>query len=390
MATKDEIIAAAQEIAGPGGDVRAVLLDYAQKNNIPFEQVDQVLELPSGATAAYANRAALTQYTPDQIVAEAKAMTPEGGNYQQTLLSEATKAGYSPDQMDVILGLPAGSSAAYASRSALTQYTPDQIKEEAQKRTPEGQDVRDTLLQYIKDNNISFDQADILLGLPAGSSSQYAASKEAAAGAGAGTGAGFTDVINNLTGATTRSMLTSGGVPIKQTLTPLTQASPGAVPTLRPQPTQGVDQPGMMSRGFQSPVPSDISSLFNAVQDVRNVNQGYLSAPRTDLRTMRSSIESNLAAQDAAALEAQKKSLANQEAFYRGTSSGDYTGLTPQQIAFLKNETPAERDQRMYTIDNLLSSGLITSFAKGLTTNTTNDSGYPSVQNPGDYGNSPF
>jgi len=309
MATKDEIIAAAQEIAGPGGDVRPILLDYAQKNNIPFEQVDQVLELPAGATAAYADRAALTQYTPDQIVAEAKAMTPEGGNYQQTLLSEATKAGYSPDQMDVILGLPAGSSAAYASRSALTQYTPDQIIEEAQKRTPEGQDVRDTLLQYIKDNNIPFDQADILLGLPAGSSSQYAASKEAAAGA--GTGAGFTDVIDNLTGATTRSMLTSGGVPIKQTLSPLTQASPGVVPTLRPQPTQGVDQPGMMSRGFQSPVPSSIADLFSSVQNVRNVNQGYVSAPRTDLVAMRRTIEDQYATKDAeaaaAALEAQKK-----------------------------------------------------------------------------------
>ena len=54
MATKDEIIAEAQRLTPEGGDVRETLLNYARQNNIPFEQVDQVLELDPGATAAYA------------------------------------------------------------------------------------------------------------------------------------------------------------------------------------------------------------------------------------------------------------------------------------------------------------------------------------------------
>jgi hypothetical protein len=98
---------------------------------------------------------------------------------------------------------------------------------------------------------------------------------------------------------------------------PMTQASPGVVPTLRPQPVQGVDTPGMMSTGFQSPVPSSIADLFSSVQGVRNINQGYLSAPRTDLSQLRSDLEAQYAAQAQAAqaaqqqamLEAQKKTL---------------------------------------------------------------------------------
>ena len=88
---------------------------------------------------------------------------------------------------------------------------------------------------------------------------------------------------------------------------PMTQASPGVVPTLRPQPVQGVDTPGMMSTGFQSPVPSDISSLFSSVQGVRDINQGYLSAPRTDLSQLRSDLEAQYAAQAQAAQAAQQQ-----------------------------------------------------------------------------------
>ena len=54
MATREEIIAEAQRLTPEGGDVRETLLNYARQNNIPFEQVDQVLELDPGATAAYA------------------------------------------------------------------------------------------------------------------------------------------------------------------------------------------------------------------------------------------------------------------------------------------------------------------------------------------------
>jgi hypothetical protein len=87
---------------------------------------------------------------------------------------------------------------------------------------------------------------------------------------------------------------------------PMTQASPGVVPTLRPQPVQGVDTPGMMSTGFQSPVPSSIADLFSSVQGVRNINQGYLSAPRTDLSQLRSTLEAQYAAAEQKAAAAQK------------------------------------------------------------------------------------
>ena len=203
------------------------------------------------------------------------------------------------------------------------------------------------------------------------------------------------NVVNDYLGA-------QGKAPINfYSQQPLTQASPGVVPTLRPQPVQGVDnqvylspeqksgikeyfteigrlaetgvdigpivdkrrqelglsynqladaytqsmgtdpsfirtginqyltgqgqQPvdfakesaqGMMrSTGFQSPVPSDISSLFSAVQGVRDINQGYLSAPRTDLSQLRSDLEAQYATQAQAAqqqqamLEAEKKNM---------------------------------------------------------------------------------
>ena len=361
--TKEEIIAAAKEMA-PDADVRDTLLKYAQENNIPFEQVDQVLELPAGATAAYASAANAT----NPITQFVNTWKPT--DEQQNVINQNMASGVG--LTDVINNMGAANKDSMFATTG-TKFTDDQLSEaekffkEMQRLDSLGVDISSIISARASELGLTPNQVASLYTQSMKTDPALAVNQ-----------------VNQYLASQGQQAIT----PFSQQ--PLTQASPGAVPTLRPQPTQGVDQPGMMSRGFQSPVPSDISSLFNAVQDVRNVNQGYLSAPRTDLRTMRSSIESNLAAQDAAALEAQKKSLANQEAFYRGTSSGDYMGLSPSQIAFLENETPAERDQRMYTIDNLLSSGLITSFAKGLTTNTTNDSGYPSVQNPGDYGNSPF
>ena len=109
---------------------------------------------------------------------------------------------------------------------------------------------------------------------------------------------------------------------------PLTQASPGVVPTLRPQPVQGVDTPGMMSTGFQSPVPSDISSLFSSVQGVRDINQGYLSAPRTDLSQMRSDLEAQYAAQAQAAQQQAVAQQAAQQAQYNAVMGGGEYGNT--------------------------------------------------------------
>ena len=114
---------------------------------------------------------------------------------------------------------------------------------------------------------------------------------------------------------------------------PLTQANPGQAQVLRPQPTQGTDTAGMMSTGYQSPVPSSIADLFNSVQGVRNVNQGYLSAPRSDLSQVRSSMEAQYAAAAQKASDAKKATdaeTARQAALIAqnnyGGSGGDFGG----------------------------------------------------------------
>jgi len=86
--------------------------------------------------------------------------------------------------MDEMLGLPAGSTDAYAGSQTttptttppLTSFTPEQILAEAQRLTPAGGDVRDTLLDYARENNYTNDQMDEMLGLPAGSTAGYATS----------------------------------------------------------------------------------------------------------------------------------------------------------------------------------------------------------------------
>ena len=114
---------------------------------------------------------------------------------------------------------------------------------------------------------------------------------------------------------------------------PLTQANPGQAQVLRPQPTQGTDAAGMMSTGYQSPVPSSIADLFNSVQGVRDVNQGYLSAPRSDLSQVRSSMEAQYAAAAQKAADAKKAAddeIARQAALIAqnnyGGSGGDFGG----------------------------------------------------------------
>jgi hypothetical protein len=117
----------------------------------------------------------LTQYTPDQIVAAATDITDEGGDSRATLLKYGIDNNLTYEQMDELLGLPAGTSVAYANRKALTDFTPEQIITQARTRTSEGEDVRDTLLDYGRNTGLTNDQMDIMLGLPAGSTAAYAA-----------------------------------------------------------------------------------------------------------------------------------------------------------------------------------------------------------------------
>ena len=57
---------------------------------------------------------ALTQFTPDQIIAEAQRLTPAGGDVRNTLLTYGQSQGYSNSQMDQMLGLQPGETAAYS------------------------------------------------------------------------------------------------------------------------------------------------------------------------------------------------------------------------------------------------------------------------------------
>ena len=67
----------------------------------------------------------LTQFTPTQIIDVAQSRTPEGGDVRQTLLDYGTSSGFSLDQIDQILGLAPGSTAAYSnSLNPVTTVTP--------------------------------------------------------------------------------------------------------------------------------------------------------------------------------------------------------------------------------------------------------------------------
>ncbi len=174
--TPDKIIAEAQTRTLEGDDFRDTLLDYGRENNYTNDQMDEILGLAPGSTVAYENKEALTDFMPEQIIAEAQTRTSEGDDFRDTLLDYGQDAKYTNDQMDIMLGLPSGSTVAYANKEALTDFMPEQIIAEAQTRTPEGGDVRDTLLSYGRENNYTNDQMDIMLGLPAGSTAGYATS----------------------------------------------------------------------------------------------------------------------------------------------------------------------------------------------------------------------
>ena len=329
MATREEIIAEAQRLTPEGTDVREILLNYARQNNIPFEQVDQVLELDPGATAAYAAQTDATNPL-TQFVANYAPTVEEQNLINQQRFGEV---GF----QDVVNNMGSANTGTMLTNQG-TQFTPEQLDasalyfEDMQRRIAAGEDVSGLIDARRQELGLTPNQVASLFTQSMGTAPSVA-----------------NNAVNDYLGI-------QGKAPINfYSQQPMTQASPGVVPTLRPQPVQGVDTPGMMSTGFQSPVPSDISSLFSSVQGVRDINQGYLSAPRTDLSQLRSDLEAQYAAQ---AQAAQQQQQAQYNAVMGGGGGDGYgTGLTPAQIAFLENETKAEREMRMVGINNLIARG---------------------------------
>jgi len=299
MATREEIIAEAQRLTPEGGDVKETLLNYARQNNIPFEQVDQVLELDPGATAAYAAQTDATNPL-TQFVANNAPTVEEQNLINQQRFGEV---GF----QDVVNNMGSANTGTMLSQQG-TQFTPEQLDASAlffqdmQRRIAAGEDVSGLIDARRQELGLTPNQVASLFTQSMGTDPSVA-----------------NNAVNDYLGI-------QGKAPINfYSQQPLTQASPGVVPTLRPQPVQGVDTPGMMSTGFQSPVPSDISSLFSAVQGVRDINQGYLSAPRTDLSQLRSDLEAQYAAQ---AQAAQQQAPAAQQALYNAVMGGGEYGNT--------------------------------------------------------------
>lgn len=306
MATREEIIAEAQRLTPEGGDVRETLLNYARQNNIPFEQVDQVLELDPGATAAYAAQTDATN--PLTQFSTKYAPTDEQINESNRLrFGTADEVGF----QDVVNNMGSVNTGTMLTNQG-TQFTPEQLDasriyfEDMQRRIAAGEDVSGLIDARGQELGLTPNQVASLFTQSMGTDPSVA-----------------NNAVNDYLGI-------QGKAPLNfYSQQPLTQASPGVVPTLRPQPVQGVDTPGMMSTGFQSPVPSDISSLFSSVQGVRDINQGYLSAPRTDLSQMRSDLEAQYAAQAQAAQAAQQQAAAQQQqAQYNAVMGGGEYGNT--------------------------------------------------------------
>ena len=111
----------------------------------------------------------------------------------------------------------------------------------------------------------------------------------------------------------------------------------------------------------QNPMRPDISSVMEAMQAARNTQQGYLAPQRADLNAIREQAFTSYDTkkkEEAAAAEAEavrkEAEATGITAFDYGRSAGDYTGLTPEQIAFLEAESPEERDSRMKQIKQAL------------------------------------
>ena len=109
-------------------------------------------------------------------------------------------------------------------------------------------------------------------------------------------------------------------------------------------------QPG---RGMLSPAPMampDISGIQSAVQNVGNVNQGYVAPARTDLAKFRTDFEEGRrgAAED---ILAQAMGVAPTGGMMSGSDGA--VELTDAQKAYFDIETPAERDFRMQQVQQL-------------------------------------
>lgn len=110
-------------------------------------------------------------------------------------------------------------------------------------------------------------------------------------------------------------------------------------------------QPG---QGMLSPAPMampDISGIQSAVQNVGNVNQGYVAPARTDLAKFRTDFEEGRrgAAED---ILAQAMGVAPTGGMMSG-DSGNPVELTAAQKAYFDIETPAERDFRMQQLQQM-------------------------------------
>ena len=324
----DQVI---QEATAAGYTPEQVASLYAQsmpEQNVGYDQ----------ALSIFNEQAAKTPMTnPLQEFVVNNAPTDEQINENnQQRFGTADEVGF----QDVVNNMGSANTGTMLSQQG-TQFTPEQLDasalyfEDMQRRIAAGEDVSGLIDARRQELGLTPNQAASLFTQSMGTDPSVA-----------------NNAVNDYLGV-------QGKAPLNfYSQQPMTQASPGVVPTLRPQPVQGVDTPGMMSTGFQSPVPSDISSLFSSVQGVRDINQGYLSAPRTDLSQMRSDLEAQYAAQAQAAqqqamLEAQK----NFSDYGVGGGDGYGTGLTPAQKAFLENETKAEREMRMVGVNNLIARG---------------------------------
>ena len=109
-------------------------------------------------------------------------------------------------------------------------------------------------------------------------------------------------------------------------------------------------QPG---GGMLSPAPMampDISGIQSAVQNVGNVNQGYVAPARTDLAKFRTDFEEGRrgAAED---ILAQAMGVAPTGGMMSGGDGA--VELTDAQKAYFDIETPAERDFRMQQVQQL-------------------------------------
>ena len=307
------------------GDMPAFTAEEIANAKAYFNQVGSLDQVIQEATAA--------GYTPEQVASlYAQSMPEQGVGYDQALSIFNEQAAKTPmtnplqefvtnntptdeqinesnrlrfgtaDEVgfqDVVNNMGSVNTGTMLSQQG-TQFTPEQLNasaiffKEMQRRIAAGEDVSGIIDARRQELGLTPNQVASLFTQSMGTDPSVA-----------------NNAVNDYLGV-------QGKAPINfYSQQPMIQASPGDVPTLRPQPVQGVDTPGMMSTGFQSPVPSDISSLFSAVQGVRDINQGYLSAPRTDLSQLRSDLEAQYAAQAQAAqaaqqqamLEAQKKTL---------------------------------------------------------------------------------